>query len=579
MFLSEYPSPSLFRKHSLGTFLSLLLLAACSPDNDALPSDDGGNTPSAALRIEVSASDFTSAATRSDAGSNNGSNNDSDNGSSNNAATRAIDNGAATTFESGDRIGIIVLDGSGNVLSDNIPYKYDGSAWSFDSSNGEGKTAVYYDNKAATYLAYFPYNKEANGITEANILAALKTQFPPRYDQRTEDAYRASDLLVWSNVANSTPLKKLEIKFTHAYSSLSLSPSITCEIDGAETSYIPSSVSDASFTIGTEPLLPYRADDGSCRIIVSPQTTSARWLCAYGGSMHSGTMSETALAANNRYTLTPVLNIGAYTFASAQVGDFYCRNNSNEGYLIPGDASLTTEQQAACIGIVYSTDASRIGTAATQALKEKGVSTPHGLVMALTNASDGCRWGEYGKDENFDGADGEPFKANTDQLQKQYRNVDGYGETHWMFDKLTTGGYSADTYKAFDVASKYGTEESGTEKYAVPSNTTGWFIPGMGQWWDILSNLGKIDLTSYRDDTGSNTYISGAAPIAVANMNTYLQKISGATPFRTDTYFWSSSEYDGNVACLVSFRSDGGLYLANRNKDYRPSRVRCSFAF
>ena len=554
MFLSEYPSPSLFRKHSLGTFLSLLLLAACSPDNDALPGDDGGNTPSAALRIEVSASDFTS------------------------AATRATDNGATTTFESGDRIGIIVLDGSGNVLSDNIPYKYDGSTWSFDNSNGEGKTALYYDNKAATYFAYFPYSKEADGIAGADILAALKAKFPPRYDQRTEDAYRASDLLVWSNSTGSVPLKKLEIKFTHAYSSLSLSPSITCEIDGAETSYIPSSVSDASFTIGTEPLLPYRADDGSYRIIVSPQTTSARWLCAYGGSMHSGTMSETALAANNRYTLVPALNIGAYTFASAQVGDFYCRNNSNEGYLIPGDASLTTEQQVACIGIVYSTDVSRIGAAATKLLSDKGI-TPHGLVMALTNASDGCRWGEYGEDENSDGADGEPFKANTDQLQKQYRNVDGYGETHWMFDKLTTGGYSADTYKAFDVASKYGTEESGTEKYAVPSNTTGWFIPGMGQWWDILSNLGKIDLTSYRDDTGSNTYISGAAPIAVANMNTYLQKISGATPFRTDTYFWSSSEYDGNVACLVSFRSDGGLYLANRNKDYRPSRVRCSFAF
>lgn len=220
MFLSEYPSPSLFRKHSLGTFLSLLLLAACSPDNDALPGDDGGNTPSAALRIEVSASDFTS------------------------AATRATDNGATTTFESGDRIGIIVLDGSGNVLSDNIPYKYDGSTWSFDNSNGEGKTALYYDNKAGTltYVAYFPYSKEADGIAGADILAALKAKFPPQPDQRTEDAYRASDLLVWSSVTSSVPSKKLEIKFTHAYSSLSLSPSIKCKIDGKETSYIPSSV-------------------------------------------------------------------------------------------------------------------------------------------------------------------------------------------------------------------------------------------------------------------------------------------------------------------------------------------------
>ena len=558
MFLSEYPSRSLFRKHSLGTFLSLLLLAACSPDNDALPGDDGGNTPSAALRIEVSASDFTS------------------------AATRAIDNGAATTFESGDRIGIIVLDSSGNVLSDNIPYKYNGGAWSFDNGNGEGKTAVYYDNKAVTYFAYFPYSKEADGIADTDILAALKAKFPPRYDQRTDNAYRASDLLVWSSQAGDTPSKQLKIKFTHAYSSLSLSPSITCKIDGVETSYTTSSVADVSFTIGTEPLLPYRADDGSYRIIVSPQTTSARWLCAYGGSMHCGTMPETALAANNRYTLAPALNIGAYTFANAQVGDFYCKNNSNEGYLIPGDASLTTEQQAACIGIVYSTDASRIGTEATKVLENQGI-TPHGLVMALTNASEGCRWGDYGKDENSGGADGEPFKANTDQLQKQYNNVDGYGETHWIIEAYESNGTTLkDTYTAFYHASLYGTAERSTGKYAVPSNTTGWFIPGMGQWWDILSNLGKIDLTSYRDDTGSYTYISGVAPIAVANMNTYLQKISGATPFRTDTYFWSSSVYGGDTACSVRFYSDGSsgyLYLGDDSKRTSNLSVRCSFAF
>ena len=555
MFLSEYPSSSLFRKHSLGTFLSLLLLAACSPDNDALPGGDGGNTPSAALRIEVSASDFTS------------------------AATRATDNGAATTFESGDRIGIIVLDGSGNVLSDNIPYKYNGGAWSFDNGNGEGKTAVYYDNKATTYFAYFPYSKEADGIADTDILAALKAKFPPRYDQRTDNAYRASDLLVWSSQAGDTPSKKLEIKFTHAYSSLSLSPSITCKIDGVETSYIPSSVADVSFTIGTEPLLPYRADDGSYRIIVSPQTTSARWLCAYGGSMHCGTMPETALAANNRYTLAPALNIGAYTFANAQVGDFYCKNNSNEGYLIPGDASLTTEQQAACIGIVYSTDASRIGTKARKFLTDKGI-TPHGLVMALTNASDGCRWGEYGEDENIDGVDGEPFKENTTTLQKQYLNVDGYGETHWIIDEYGKSGTALkDTYTAFYHTSLYGTAESSTDKYAAPSNTTGWFIPGMGQWWDILSNLGKIDLTSYRDATGSSTSIPSAATTAVANLNKYLQKISNATQFSTGTYFWSSSEYSGNRACYVGFYGNGNLHLTNDNKGSSNLRVRCSFAF
>lgn len=282
------------------------------------------------------------------------------------------------------------------------------------------------------------------------------------------------------------------------------------------------------------------------------------------------------------YTLKSDLFIAGYTLEDARVGDFYCKSSGGStGYLIPGDASLTTEQQAACIGIVYSTDASRIGAAATQALNTKGVSTPHGLVMALTNASDGCRWGSYGKDENSGGADGEPFKANTDQLQKQYRNVDGYGETHWIIDTYENSGSDLqNTYTAFYHANRYGTA-SGTEKYAAPSNTTGWFIPGIGQWWDILSNLGGINLDKYKDDTGSNTYIDDAAPIAVANMNTYLQKISGATQFSTGTYFWSSSEHDGNGACNVGFGSYGSLVLDNVSKYYyrSDSRVRCSFAF
>ena len=286
------------------------------------------------------------------------------------------------------------------------------------------------------------------------------------------------------------------------------------------------------------------------------------------------------VADGTTYTLKSDLLI-KYSLADARVGDFYCKNSSGEGYLIPGDiAQLTEERQAACIGIVYSTDVNRIGKAAKEVLTDKGI-TPHGLVMALTNASNSCNWGKVRNDENSNGSEGEPFKENTDKVYKMYKNVDGYGETHWIIDTYGRDGNTAlkNTYTAFYHASLYGTAESSTGKYAAPSNTTGWFIPGMGQWWDILSNLGKIDLTNYRDDTDSYTYISGAAPIAVANMNRYLEKISGATPFSTDTWFWSSSEYSGNDACYVKFSYRGGLYLHNDSKRNSYSRVRCSFAF
>lgn len=468
MYLSEYNSFSRFFTHSLGTFLLLLLLAACSPEDDALPGGDGDNTAPAALRIEVSASDFTT------------------------ATTRATDNGAVTTFESGDRIGIIVLDGSGNVLSDNIPYKYNGSAWSFDNANGEGKTAVYYDNKAATYFAYFPYSPEADGIADADILAALKAKFPPRYDQRTKEAYRASDLLVWSSITSSTPLKQLEIEFTHAYSSLSLSPSVTCKIDGAETSYIPSSVADVSFIIGTEPLLPYRADDGSYRIIVSPQTTSARWLYAYSGTMHSGTMSETTLAANNRYTLAPALkDIGAYTFANAQVGDFYCKNNSNEGYLIPGEiASLTADQQAACLGVVMKVGKDDSGDwkdDCSYKLKDGQtfMSNIHGYVLALKDGNSGntCKWG---------------FATRVGTDQAQYTLFCGYKNTQ-KIKEYVAANVGKTLQKDFPAA--YYASAGYEQSYPSPSNSSGWFLPSAGQCWYWYQNKDLL-LTSMQKAGG-----------------------------------------------------------------------------
>lgn len=262
-----------------------------------------------------------------------------------------------------------------------------------------------------------------------------------------------------------------------------------------------------------------------------------------------------------------------------QVSDFYCRNASNEGYLIPGDASLSDAQQTACIGIVFSTDVSRIGTKATEFLSSNGVTTPHGLVMALTDASSGCQWGNNGNDENKNGNEGEPFKENIDHLNKQYADVDGYGETHWIINT-----YNADallkTYVAFYHANRYGTTDGGTSQYAPATHTTGWFIPSMGQWWDILSNLGGVNLDEYKYDTFTSGIVGIPGTTTTAgNINKYLQKIKDAGLFSTsDANFWSSSEHNGTYACSVYY-SNGLLCLNSQTKDFGQPYVRCIFAF
>lgn len=276
-----------------------------------------------------------------------------------------------------------------------------------------------------------------------------------------------------------------------------------------------------------------------------------------------------------------------------KIGDFYYSDGttSDGGYRKYQDGSTAIlpvmpvlkgadGKDRTVIGIVYSTDVSRIGAAATEALKKNRVNSPHGLVMALTNASEGCRWGNKKIDENTSGNEGEPFNANTDKLQKQYNNVDGYGETHWIIDTYKNSSATLqDTYTAFYHADRYGTPESGTGQYAAPSNTTGWFIPGMGQWWDILSNLGGINLDEYKTVTNKYyTSIPDVSETAVANMNRYLEKISNVTQFRKNTYYWSSSEQNGDCACYVYFKV-GYLNLDTYFKDRTYGRVRCVLAF
>lgn len=462
--------------------------------------------------------------------------------------TRATDSGNTTTFEEGDRMGIIVLDKDNNILSDNIPYIYSGSAWSFDSNSNEGKTTVNYNNRASTYLAYFPYSKDADGI---NSIDGLKAKFQPLPDQRSKDAYRASDLLVWSSASENAPLTKLEIKFKHAYSLLSFSLSIKCKINGSETSYASSLVSDVSITLDGDPYSAYKANDGSYRIITVPQNTgvtSGYWFCSYSAKTYNGTVSVSSLAEEYRYVLTPSLNIGDYSLDKAKIGDFYCKSSDGStGYLIPGDiAELSDDQKSACLGIVMKVGKDNSGDWKDEgSYKQKGTTTDmgtiHGYVLALKDGNGGntCAWGPT---NNTVGTD-----------QSQYVLFCGYTNTQIIKNYVSNDSGKTlqnDFPAAYHASEGYETRESG--KYSSPSNSSGWFLPSAGQCWYWYQNrdLLKVSMDKVGGDEWQN-------------------------------YYWSSSEggdYPASYACYVVFRL-GGVYRDGSKSGDRNFRVRSSLAF
>ncbi|MBS7574630.1 hypothetical protein KG118_10730 [Bacteroides sp. NSJ-90] len=289
------------------------------------------------------------------------------------------------------------------------------------------------------------------------------------------------------------------------------------------------------------------------------------------GTWNSG--GQKVPVASNTTFEAATLKPGDYYYSDGSYSDGGLRKRYSDGK-VEIDATVKpvltnpeTSKARTVIGIVFCTDENRIGAGEKAKLKDLGVTSPHGLVMALTNAGSGCRWGESGKNENENGQSGKPFVENITTLQKQYNHISGYAETHWIGDKIkgsAESSYTADTYKAFDVALNYGATTE-TAQYAAPEKTTGWFLPSMGQWWDILENLGGLDLSSYKTSTDSYEYIAGNT--ALNNLNVYMGKVTGAALFGINTAFWSSSEFSSGHACGVDF-SGGSLYLNWYSKDY-----------
>lgn len=499
-------------------FLFLLLswiLSSCSGDDclsPETPQPDNG-----AIELTVSAGDFVT------------------DGAPLTRATESND-GKTITFDRGDRIGLIIVADNGSTLvADNVPYTYGGTNWAFDAGNVEGKTAPYYDNGISnvTYIAYFPYSKEADGIKTLN---ALKNMFTPKADQRSEADYRASDLMVWTSDATA-PQKKLNIALTHAYASISLSSEVKYTLpDGNSTvlSYI--SVSDVSFTTGSDVCLPFQAEDGSFRCIL-PTGTSGVVRCfyflhnkTYGGSHDLGR----GTTANTRYVWQETIN-RAYGFDMAQVGDFYCKNGSGAGYLVPGDiASLPSVQKDACLGIICWVG--RDAFDEDPLLKSQHPSCTHGLVVALQNAGDnGMHWSNeaevittewINKDEN-------PYKNIVDLLEQDKRC--GYSNTLVLIDynakkySSAVGSSNGKRVLPIDAIQQY------ADEHPAPTNSSGWYFPSVMELKYVCWGQGNDRGTSGK-----------------GNLNTNISK-AGGTLLRNG--YWSSTEGSNgsNYVRYVSF--------------------------
>ena len=496
------------------------------------------------------------------------------------ASTRAADNGKTTTFENGDRVGLIVLDESGNLVADNLPYKFNGSNWNFDTGNGEGKQPAFYDPSLNTYIVYYPYDAAANQTTSVDALKALNV-FAPQEDQSTENAYRQSDLMVWSS--SGKPMKQITAALAHVRNSFSLDAKVQWTLaTGDMVSYTPPTLEDVIIydKEGTQ-LSPYRAEDGSYRYILpNSYEGKVRWCYTYEEKTFGGECTVSSQATGTRYAQVETVNAGEYSLDKAAPGDFYCSkesNGTNAGYVLPQDAVAVLEQHR-CIGIVFhvgqhKTDQSNY----SQPLTDDGPTIPdgkvHGYVVALTDVHDGSsdrlRW-EYGPKNEYNHVVGTSTSASDWQ---GYSNSLKFHEFVKNEDNKAAG-WEMKHFPAALACETYGnrtTDRDGNPadgKYdwqkplAAPKNTSGWFLPSCGQLRYLYQNRSVL--------SARMTDVKNSTPTDCG----YKEYIKW---FSTSLYYWSSTEYSRypSRAWNVDFYNGSGGY---RYKD-STGGVRAVLAF
>ena len=263
------------------------------------------------------------------------------------------------------------------------------------------------------------------------------------------------------------------------------------------------------------------------------------------------------------------LKIGDYFYSDGTWSDGGLRKIYTDGSMkiaSPKPAPVLqtkSEIERRVIGIVFQTDPSRIGTAEKSKLGEGNV---HGLVMTLKNTATDIQWSH--EENNLEDVKDCWSKSEI------YSDISGLHNYTKILDHANSiGGIEA--YPAFEAVEKWNDMYSINE-YRPPRNTTGWFIPSSGQWWDILQNMGGCpalaDVTQQTSPDIAEEFLwksQGDVPaalnkwmenIAVGDKDTFNNLVSfcsSSEHSKYHTWYWILNNFQGMVRCIWASKFDG----------------------
>ena len=576
------------KQHFTLTSLCVVLLATlsvvggCSTESidPSAGTDDGTPMP---LTICATASSFDEALTVS-----------ADRLSSSVTRTPTQD-GNTATFNTGDAIGIfIVKDGAIIDGVNNMKFTYQAATADVEArwTPPAGSQIYYY--AGATYIAYFPYT---NGVTidpsqsTADIIVSLSNNalLQPTADQSTAASYAASDLMTASGtpVTGSSDAETiLTLNFTHSYCQLTVVPRIAkgciAPVGGGFTYRAGSKapvpdVNVRDVVINGVPAYRVTADE-SYRVIVKPTSASSQMQGSYtseeAAMVFTSDVYADGFAAGNSYRVnsdspfavegqdgTRPLAPGDFVFHGTNGIEVYPGNGVLEGGKIPGYTQA--------IGIVVTCDKSRMTDKACS-----DNSWNHAYVMGLEDCGSELNWGpSWSSDEDV--------LPNMTRANGAENDMNGYAETEAMLAERASKG-DLGNYDTFKAINDYRTSNP------VPSDLSDkrspWFIPSVGQWFDVMANLCGRSPKTFRVDDSENWIDSDYGTEMWNKINNQLNKVNKPLTlilFNSGVFFMCSSEGEGGLcwnAIWMGTRVSLMLSSKSSGQNYKPV-VRPFFAF
>lgn len=454
-------------------------------------------------------------------------------------------------FVDNDKIGIFAVK-DGVILNDidNVPFAYKVSDNSWNPVEG-GKTLYWYSG--VSYIAYYPYKENIAidpSLSTDDITASLakNEKLQPAKDQSSVQEYAASDLMIATGTSDTSNPSQivLNLQFKHQFTLLVVHPQayIGCYApkDAGFVYHQESRILDTDSlarSVSLNGVTPCQVDSMRYCAIVLPQENSkisGNYTTTHGISNerkkinYSG--SSTAFAPGKCYTLkviSPIPGRGS-TERKLYPGDFVFQNETEKRIEVhPGNSSLDENGKIYdyqnAIGMVITCSPDRMTDSECNA---EGWN--HAYVMGLENLGTAL-WGV-----NNQMAEDIPAMTQYDKIED---NMNGFSETRQLL--LGKAGL-ATNYVSTTIASQ-------RKKEAVPEGIkrSPWFLPSIGQWFDMLENIGGRSPRDFGDNTAFGLNDLNWGQETLDKLTEQLSKVGSSLPAFKDDFrlgFSCSSQYN-----------------------------------